>query len=159
MEIKNLLRKAYMFAKLSDDQSTKLGALLWHPKDGVISYGCNHFVPGYGGAPEHHERPLKYAITEHAERDVIYKAAGVNLNQCILVCPWVACPDCARAIVLSGIKHVICHDECMRRTPPRWSDMVNLGLDIMYSGGVNVEHWSGKVGLVKNLNNGEEWMP
>ena len=161
MEIRNLMRKAYMYALRSDDESTKLGSLLWHPSRGVIAYGCNHFVPGYGGKPEHHERPLKYSITEHAERDVIYKASDVcvSLNRCILVCPWVACPDCARAIVLCGIKDVICHKQCMSRTPERWNEMVNLGLDILHAGGVEVKMWSGNVELVKNLNNGEIWYP
>ena len=160
MGIKELLRKTYEYAHESDDRSTKLGAMIWHPEHGMIVRGCNHFIPGYGDAPEHHERPLKYAITEHAERDVIYKSMKVGpIGNCILVCPWVACPDCARAIVLSGLRHVICHKECMDRTPERWRDMVNTGLNILYCGGVEVIHWSGEVGNVENLNNGEIWLP
>ena len=158
-----MLRLAYQHAaSYSDDKSTKLGSLIWdRKKGGVVAFGCNHFVPGYGNSCEHHERPLKYAITEHAERDVIYKAARdrIDLSDCVLVCPWVACPDCARAIVLSGIKDVVCHKECMDRTPERWRDMVDTGLNILYWGGVFVFQWSGRVGDVDNLNNGEIWQP
>ena len=76
-----------------------------------------------------------------------------------MVANWVACPDCARAIVLSGITHVVCHEECMQRTPKRWKKLVDTGLEILKKGGVELIRWSGKVGDVENLNNGEVWYP
>lgn len=159
-EIPIKLRAAYREALLSPDTSTKLGAIVvdggWN-----VAVGRNEFVRGFGDKPEHHERPLKYAITEHAERNAIF---GVYRRRCFctgltLVCPWVACPDCARAIVLSGIREVICHKECMDRTPDRWRELVDMGLLILERGGVKLIQWSGKVGGVKNLNNGEIWLP
>ena len=154
------LRAAYTAALMSPDTSTRLGALIvqqgWN-----VSHGCNKFVPGFGDSPEDYERPLKYAVTEHAERNAIFNAFrdGWNLTGLTLCCPWVACPDCARAIVLSGLSEVICHKECMDRTPERWRELVDTGLLILERGGVKVIQWSGKIGGVENLNNGEIWYP
>lgn len=159
-EIRDKLRHVYKCANKSTDQSTKNGALICYEGWNVLA-GCNHHIPGYGHLKEHHERPLKYEITEHAERDVIMQAAkkGISLEGLTLVANWVACPDCARAIALSGIRYVICHKECMERTPDRWMDRVNLGLEIMENSGVVVTQWSGKVGNVTALMNGEVWYP
>jgi deoxycytidylate deaminase len=115
----------------------------------------------YFAAANSDERPMKYSLTEHAERDVIYKAARWHhrTKGSTLVANWVACPDCARAIVLAGISTVVCHQQCMDRTPDRWREMVDLGLFILKQGGVEVRQWSGTVGRVDNLNNGEIWQP
>jgi deoxycytidylate deaminase len=154
------LRAAYKAAEKSTDRSTRNGAIL--VKDGwnLIS-ACNSHVPGYGGMECDHERPLKYSITEHAERAVILAAArkGIKTEGLTLVANWVACPDCARAIVLAGIETVVCHWECQQRTPERWFDLVATGMDIMTHGGVNIIQWEGKVGGVHNINNGELWAP
>jgi len=159
-EIRDKMRFVYKCANKSTDRSTKNGALICY-KNQVLFDGCNHHIPGYGHLKEHHERPMKYEVTEHAERDVILKAAneGFSLEGLTLVANWVACPDCARAIVLSGIKEVICHKECMERTPERWMDRVNLGLEIMENSGVEIIQWSGKVGGVEALMNYVVWHP
>ena len=99
-EIKHKLGLAYRLAEKSDDKSTKNGALLVCDGWTVVT-GYNHMMDGFGHLPEHHERPFKYWVTEHAERDVILKAAakGIRTEGLTLVANWVACPDCARAIV------------------------------------------------------------
>ena len=76
-----------------------------------------------------------------------------------MIANWVACPDCARGIVLPGIKRVICHKQCMDRTPPRWKEMIDLGLEMCEKNKVPVYQWDGKVGDITNLNNGETWHP
>jgi dCMP deaminase len=154
------MRYVYFAAANSDDKSTKNGSVLVRVNE-PLCYGWNHFVDGFGEFPEHHERPMKYSLTEHAERDVIYKAARWHhrTKGSTLVANWVACPDCARAIVLAGISTVVCHQQCMDRTPDRWREMVDLGLFILKQGGVEVRQWSGTVGRVDNLNNGEIWQP
>lgn len=148
---------AYWVAKRSDDRSTNNGALLMQ-SEVIVCAGFNHFIHGYGDLPEHHERPLKYSLTEHAERDVIYEAArrGICTDGATMVGPWVACPDCARAIVEAGIDRVVCHRQCMERTPKRWEDMVLLGLEILKLGDVELAAYDGCVGI-DNLNGGEIW--
>lgn len=149
------MRMALEEALKSQDQSTKNGAVIVnHGKP--IAFGHNDFIPGFGHLPEHHERPFKYSVIEHAERAVVYDAAhwGEQTEGGIMVANWVACPDCARAIVLSGVKEVICHAVCMERTPERWYNEVSLGLKMMLDNGVTLTYFTGKCG-VPNLNNGE----
>jgi dCMP deaminase len=127
----------------------------------VLAAGYNTHLIGWGDKEEDHARPLKYSVTEHAERDVLYRAArkGVCTRELTMIANWVACPDCARGIVLSGIRRIICHKQCMDRTPPRWQEMVDLGLEMLEKNNVPVYQWDGKVGGVTNLNNGDVWTP
>lgn len=159
---RRLTRAAYLEAMKSDDRSTKNGTLLVDGSE-IVARGFNHFIAGYGDKEEHHDRPLKYSITEHAERDVIYNAAadGVATRGLLMVGHWVACPDCARAIAQSEINAVLCHRQCMARTPERWADMVLLGLEILKKNHVELIAFdSGSEILgVNNLNSGEIWCP
>jgi len=154
----------YRIAKLhSTDHSTHNGAILID-EDGdlrTLASGYNSHLSGWGNKDEHHERPLKYSLTEHAERAVIYRAAskGVCTKGLTMVANWVACPDCARGIVLAGIRRVVCHKQCMDRTPPRWKEMIDLGLEMCEKNGVEVVQWDGLVEGIFNLNNGETWQP
>ena len=163
-EIRHLMRGVYSIAILSSDRSTNNGALLVDEDQGraiPLVAACNTHLSGWGHKEEHHTRPLKYSLTEHAERAVLYRAAchGICTRGLTMVANWVACPDCARGIVLAGIKRVICHGQCMERTPPRWVKMVDLGLEMLEKNNVPVYQWDGKVGDITNLNNGEEWKP
>ncbi len=154
------MRAAYMAALKSTDRSTKNGAILVQEGWNVVT-GYNHHVAGYGDEPGHHERPFKYAVTEHAERDVIFKAAkaGIKTEGLTMVAHWVCCPDCARAIVESGIIQVICHKACMNRNRPDWKPMIDTGLKILRRGGVDLVVWDGKIGDITNLNGGQIWHP
>jgi len=172
-EIRDLMRHVYTLAELSTDLSTNNGAILiderlWVPGQkpafAILAEGFNAHLPGYEEHPQAHERPFKYSVTEHAERAVIYNAAynGVRTKGLTMIANWVACPDCARAIVLPGLKRVICHKACMDRTPERWAEMVALGLSMCEHNTANivpVMQWEGEVGDVDNLNNGEIWTP
>lgn len=159
-EIRFKMLHAYKVAEQSTDKVTRNGALICEGGWNVVS-GCNHHIYGFELEDKYHERPIKYHVTEHAERDVLLKALheGIKVNGLTMVANWIACPDCARAIVLSGIKEVIYHQECMDRTPERWKDLIALGLEILRRGGVSVVPWSGKVGDVINLNGGKLWYP
>ena len=159
-EIQLKLRAAYQIAQMSDDKSTRNGALIVDRGWNVI-HGFNHMLPEWGHESWHHERPFKYWVTEHAERCAILSAArlGYKTDGLTLVCNWVACPDCARAIVLARFSYVICHKQCQERTPDRWREMIDTGMQIMKYGGVEVIEWDGIVGDVTNLNNRLVWKP
>ena len=160
-DMRDNLRYVYRLAEHSSDRSTHNGAIILNEEGDIIATGANSHVKGYGDEEIHHERPLKYLLTEHAERAAIIDAArnGVGVFGCTMVANWVACPSCARAISLAGITKVICHKQCMDRTPKRWLDEVNLGLEILKNSGVEVIQWDGKVDRIDNLNNGEIWLP
>jgi deoxycytidylate deaminase len=163
-EIRHIMRGVYRNAMHSTDRSTNNGAILVdeHCEGAIpLAAGYNAHLYGWGDKEEDHVRPLKYLLTEHAERDVIYYAAhnGICTRGLTMIANWVACPDCARGIVLAGIRRVICHKQCMDRTPPRWKELVDLGLEMFEKNNVPVYQWDGKVGGVTNLNNGEIWKP
>ncbi len=146
----------------STDANTKIGALLINDDGKVLVSGANAFIdPAMTLLPANHERPRKYKITEHAERASIYKAAmlGIPLQGQTMVCPWACCTDCARAIVLSGIKLVVAHQQAYDMTPERWQEEVSLGIKILEGGGVNYTLFDGEIGSVENLFNGKVWYP
>jgi len=161
--IRAYMRLAYnLAAEISPDPSTQVGALLIHPSQQEILYGVNHLLPGYPKSPaDLTDRARKYKIIEHAERDVIYKAArlGFPTNEAIMVCPWAACTDCARAICLSGVKRVISHADALDQTPSRWQEDLQMAKEIFKSANVEYVFWRGSVGACRNLFNGAYWNP
>jgi len=164
MNYQNLIRQAYQLAAdESTDISTKCGALLIHPDDGhVILGGVNSFVNSdMATNPKNYDRPRKYWVTEHAERAVILKAAqrGISTSGLIMVAPWAACPDCARAIVLAGIPLVVAHKQAYKQTPERWMEMVITGIEILEGGGVTYHLFDGSIDGCENLFNGKIWYP
>jgi dCMP deaminase len=158
-----VMARAYNKAWESNDQSTKNGAILVKGLDPLpLAQGVNHFTPGFDDTDEAlHARPRKYEITEHAERAAIYDAAanGVSTYGLTMVCPWACCTDCARAIVLAGIRVVVAHKQAADKTPERWQAEVDAGIDICKRGGVKFVYLDAKIGRVKNLFSGEVWLP
>lgn len=159
-DIPHKMRAVYELAAKSNDTSTKNGAILCRERWNV-SHGYNHVPAQLLDIKGVFERPLKYDCTTHAERDVIFDAVSkhIDVRGTTMVANWVACPDCALAIAMCGVADVVCHKECMDRTPERWKEKVDLGLEILERFGVRVHYWSGKIGDIENLNNGEIWYP
>jgi dCMP deaminase len=158
------MRRAYQLADdQSTDTSTKVGALLIDPVDGVVlTAGVNAFTNlDMANDPRNYERPRKYKVTEHAERASIYSAAkcGIRTEGLTMVCPWACCSDCARAIVLAGIPLVVAHQQAYDKTPDRWREEVDVGIEILTGGGVEYRLLDAEIGDVENLFNGEVWYP
>lgn len=167
MDCRYLLEQAYNVATKSDDQNTKNGALLvrdFGGLDRVLVQAANSFInPEMAKAAENHVRPRKYTIIEHAERAVIYEAAraGIYTEGLTLVSPWACCPACARAIVLSGITRVVAHRQAFDKAPKRWAALVHRGAYILKNAPQPVEFifYSGSIGYVTNMFDGEIWHP
>lgn len=109
---------ARFIAAWSKDRSRKVGAVIVDDRNAVISLGWNGFPRGLDDdVDERHQRPSKYAWTEHAERNSILNAAanGHRTAGCRIYVPWYPCADCARAIIQAGIVEVI-------GIEPDWSD-------------------------------------
>lgn len=164
MNYQELMRSAYQLASdESTDTSTKNGALLVDPisKTAMVG-GVNSFTNSdMASEARNYERPRKYQVTEHAERAVIYKAAkrGLCTEGLIMVCPWACCPGCARGIVLAGIPLVIAHKQMYDKTPDRWREEIDVGLEILKGGGVTYHLLDSEINGVENLFNGEVWYP
>lgn len=165
LDLRDLMRRAYKLAHAeSTDTSTKVGAVLIDPDTNrIVSSGVNAFTDSSMALdPRNRERPRKYKLTEHAERATIYKAArlGIATDGLTMVCPWACCPDCARAIVLAGILIVYAHKQAYDKTPPRWREEVNLGIEILRRGGVKYLLYDAEIGEnTVNLFDGEIWYP
>lgn len=122
---------AQLWADKSKDRSTGVGAVIVGPDMEQRSAGYNGFPRGVNDAVEcRHDRPLKYEYTEHAERNAIYNAArmGTPLKGCIMYLNWwpLPCPDCARAIIQTGITTVIGPDRSfISHTNTTLIDLIN----------------------------------
>lgn len=161
--IKNCYRKA---ANDSDDLSNQNAACLIDCI-GVISVPVANMIPPTVEKKEERikVRPTKYDFIEHAERGAIYDAArkGICLEGATMICPWVACSDCSRAIVLSGIKTVVTHkqrnemtslgrDKIVDVTTDRWVKPISNGMIILQEGGVEVIEIDFKAGMKVLIN-------
>ena len=107
------MRLCYAVAEKSQDNSTKVGAIIVGPDKEIRSTGFNGFPRGVSQFPIRECRPDKYSWTEHAERNAIYQAAmsGVSTKGCTMYVQWQPCADCARAIIQCGIKTVVFEKE------------------------------------------------
>ena len=117
------IKMCYLISEKSKDPSTKVGAVIVYPDNGICSTGFNGFPRGViddrdRGLSEdeiklRYERPLKYRFIEHAERNAIYNAArhGHSTEHCRLYVPFLPCAECAKGIVQAGITEVVIDPE------------------------------------------------
>ena len=100
------LRMAHHVSGWSKDQSTQCGAVLARNRR-VLSTGYNGFPPGVNDAElRYHERPMKYFMTEHAERNAIYNAARHGVSTDGATCYVFGlhpCSRCVRAMLAAGV--------------------------------------------------------
>ena len=75
----------------------------------------------------------------------------------IMVGNWMACTDCARAIVQSGISTIIRH--ATDADNGKWGDSLVMADDILTQGGVEIIDHKGKLGIEPILRNGELFHP
>jgi len=170
-ELKRLwLLEAYKIAQSSPDPSTQNGAIIvseaWmlskEPDiDLILGAACNTFPEGVENKPERLERPLKYAMVEHAERGAVFDAAasGNCTHGSTMFVPWFACADCARSIICSGVRLVIGHKAMMNKTPPHWKESIETAFVMLKEAGVEYELIDGTLGGPELLFNGEVWRP
>lgn len=106
---------AELVATWSKDKSRKVGCVIVDDRQAVVSLGWNGFPRGVidstlGAYGLRQERPAKYMWTEHAERNAVYNAAsqGQQVRGCTMYVTLFPCADCARAVIQSGIREIIC---------------------------------------------------
>ena len=155
-EHKAFLKMAVSAAGYSPDLNTRNGAVL-HTRAGGILRACNEAPPQIPLINGRGEAPQKHDFIEHAERRVIYQAAaeGFETRGARLYVLWYACPDCARAIICSGIREVIGLLALDVLTPPRWRDRVKLGKEMLSEAGVRTRLFTEPLGLPVRFNGAE----
>lgn len=107
-----LLRIARKIAdEFSKDPSTKVGCVIVDRKSlRVLSTGYNGFPSKVReDIPARWERPLKYRLVVHAERNAIDAAAryGTALDGSVAVVTHPPCAECAKSLIGAGISVVI----------------------------------------------------
>ncbi len=103
---------AYVIARGSKDERTKIGAVVIGPDNEIRTTGYNGMPRGVDDdVRERHEKPEKRWWFEHAERNAVFNAAriGVSLKGCTMYTQGTPCAECARAVIQAGITRVVVH--------------------------------------------------
>lgn len=143
-----LIREALRYAAAnSQDPATQTGAIL--RVGGRLVYGANKFTGNIYAKNREAAVLQKRELIEHAERAAIYKAAasGIATAGATLYCPWFACTDCARAIILAGLREVVGLASLRAATPARWENNICMAEMLLADSGVAMRWLGGSVGL------------
>ena len=129
----------------SKDKYTQIGAVVVGADNQIVSTGYNSFPRGINDRlDERQERPEKYYWFEHAERNSLYNAAliGVSTKGCTmyLTCG-IPCADCARGIINSGIKKIICERGSVGAKGVMWDEHAKRSIEMFDEAGVIVEYY------------------
>jgi dCMP deaminase len=138
------LQMAQLVSSKSKDRSTKVGAVIVGEDNEVLSVGYNGFPRGVNDDVEcRHERPTKYEFTEHAERNAIFNAArqGIRLKGSTMFLNWepYPCPDCARAVIQSGITKVVGTQHTFAGKGQDWQARFEHTKEMLEEAGVEIE--------------------
>jgi dCMP deaminase len=139
LKYKDLLKDCYEHSKESKHPTTHNAALLLDG-DKVILRGVNNLPPGVKNKKERFTGEDKHIYLNHAERDLVYKAAknGIKTKGLTMIMPWLPCILCANAVISSGIKKLIIHKVMVERTREYWREELKNAVQIMKEAGVQI---------------------
>jgi dCMP deaminase len=128
----------------SKDRYTQIGAVVVGSDNQIVSTGYNSFPRGINDIIDaRQERPEKYYWFEHAERNSLYNAAliGVSTKGCTmyLTCG-IPCSDCARGIINSGIKKIVC-ERVGGAVGNLWDEHAKRSIEMFNEAGVKIEYY------------------
>ena len=154
---KDLLKDCYNYASKSNHPSTHTAALLVD-NGKVILRGKNILPPGVKELKERFEGDNKHVYPNHAERDLIYKAArkGIKTKGLMMVMPWLPCIPCANAIISSGIKQLVVHKQMVEKTRKGWQKELKDAVQIMEEARIHIIVYDGVVGARAYMHS-QEW--
>ena len=154
---KDLLKDCYNYASKSNHPSTHTAALLVD-EGRVILRGKNVFPIGVKYTKERVTGDNKHMYPNHAERDLVYKAArqGIKTEGLAMVMPWLPCIPCVNAVISSGIEKLIVHKQMIEKTREGWQEELRNAVQIMEEAGVKIIAYDGIVGA-KAYMHSNEW--
>ncbi len=119
------MRLAEQVATWSKDPSTKVGAIIVGNRGQIISQGYNGFPRGVKDLEERYQdRPTKYKYVVHAEMNAILNAlynGSAVVGATLYVHALPVCNECAKAIIQSGIAHVVMDTKINERWEEAWA--------------------------------------
>jgi len=156
-EYKTYLQECYDYAKISKHPSTHNAALLINNHK-IILRGVNNLPKGVKEKKERFEGDNKHIYPNHAERDIVYKAAkkGISTNGLTMVMPWLPCIPCANAVISSGIEKLVVHKQMIERTRKKWQEELKNAVQILKEAGIKIIAYDGLVGR-KAYMHSQEW--
>ena len=138
MDDETLMQLAFRAAQNSPNRVRKVGAAILTCDDGAPISACNTFPEGVADLEERHEGDGRFVWMEHAERNAILTAArsGRALAGGRLASTLFPCIDCARAIVISGIRTLVTFPPPL--DDPVWGASFPRSRIILEEGGVTI---------------------
>ena len=136
IDVNALLQRAVAAAAASPNKIRRVGAVLVAAGSEIAA--CNTFPPGVKALPERAVGDNRFIWLEHAERTTLFDAErrGIATEGAILLSTYFPCTDCARAILLAGVKTVA--------TPrpefddPVWGESFRTSAAILSEGAVEI---------------------
>lgn len=103
---------AFLTGKRSKDPNTQVGACIVSEDHKILSMGYNGFPTGcsddeFPWAREGDPLENKYFYTTHSELNAILNYRGGSLEGAAIYVTLFPCNECAKAIIQSGIRHII----------------------------------------------------
>lgn len=112
--IQRYLRLAREVSTWSKDPSTKVGAVIVGDNGQIIAQGYNGFPRGVEDNERLNDRPTKYSLVVHAERNALlnalYNGASVK-GATMYVHGLPICNECAKSVIQAGISNVVYDSE------------------------------------------------
>lgn len=133
-----LMQLAFATAQNSPNRVRKVGAAILTCDAVAPLTACNTFPEGVADLDERHDGDGRFVWMEHAERNAIFTAArsGRALAGARLATTLFPCIDCARAIVISGIKTLVTYPPPL--DDPVWGASFPRSRIILEEGGVEI---------------------
>ncbi len=113
---------ALLAAERSKDPNTRVGACIIDGQNRILSTGYNGFPQGcsddeFPWGRDAAEGETKYPFVVHAELNAILNARGKSLADAKLYVSLFPCNECAKAIIQSGVSHVVYLSDKYADTP------------------------------------------
>lgn len=147
MIVSEIFKRAELKALQSRKKNTKVGALLLDKNDEIILEACNDYIYPVYYSESFESVQDKKLYSEHAERHLIYSSirSGIHdFQDKTLVVTHFPCTDCARALILVGIKKLLVgarhDDESFYR---KWKDNINVSRRMLQQNGVEIDYFYG----------------
>lgn len=141
------LRAVYRYAVKSRHPSTHNAALLIR-NNKIMLKGVNNMPSGVRETRKRLNGANKHIYPNHAERDVIYRAArkGLPTKGLTMAMPWLPCIPCANALITVGIARLIVHKQMIERTDKKWESELRDAVKILKEAKVRIIAYDGPVG-------------
>jgi len=136
---KRLIDAARLAASWSKDESTKVGAVLANGKR-IRLLAYNGFPEAFADDERLKDRPTKYKLIQHAEKNALdYCAAeGLPTRGMTMAVSTFPCSACAGSMITAGIKRVV-SVEPSDEFRTRWGEEIDFAKAMFAEAGIEVE--------------------